>query len=101
MEICLQGNAQPLQELGGQAWCLVSVMPHSVDLPFCHKLPFADIVIWFQGNAQPLQELGGQALVPDMMYSTLDIFNPHNAKLTSAAAAGQPACFSMSAHMFL
>ena len=47
--------------------------------------------MWFQGNAQPLQELGGQALVPDMMYSTLDIFNPHNAKLTSAAAAGQPA----------
>lgn len=42
-----------------------------------------------QGNAQPLQELGGQALVPDMMYGTLDIFNPHNAKLTSAAAAGQ------------
>ena len=41
-----------------------------------------------QGNVQPLQELGGQSLVPDMMYGTLDIFNPHNAKLTSAAAAG-------------
>ena len=41
-----------------------------------------------QGNMQPQQELGGQALVPDMMYNILDIFNPHNAKLTSAAAAG-------------
>ena len=46
-----------------------------------------------QGNVQPQQELGGQALVPDMMYNILDIFNPHNAKLTSAAAAGELTAF--------
>lgn len=33
-------------------------------------------------------ELAGQAVVPDMMYKTLDIFNPHNAKLLAATAAG-------------
>ncbi|KAA6429327.1 MAG: Ubiquitin carboxyl-terminal hydrolase 24 [Trebouxia sp. A1-2] len=34
-------------------------------------------------------ELAGPAVVPDMMYATLDIFNPHNAKLLAATAAGQ------------
>lgn len=34
-------------------------------------------------------ELAGPAVVPDMMYGTLDIFNPHNAKLLAASAAGQ------------
>jgi len=35
-------------------------------------------------------ELAGPAVVPDMMYGTLDIFNPHNAKLLAATAAGMP-----------
>ena len=35
-------------------------------------------------------ELAGPAVVPDMMYGTLDIFNPHNAKLLAATAAGTP-----------
>lgn len=35
-------------------------------------------------------ELAGPAVVPDMMYATLDIFNPHNAKLLAATAAGMP-----------
>lgn len=34
-------------------------------------------------------ELAGQPVMPDMMYKTLDIFNPHNAKLIAATAAGQ------------
>jgi len=34
--------------------------------------------------------LAGPAVVPDMMYGTLDIFNPHNAKLLAATAAGMP-----------
>lgn len=33
-------------------------------------------------------ELAGQPVMPDMMYKTLDIFNPHNAKLIAATAAG-------------
>ena len=35
-------------------------------------------------------QLAGPAVVPDMMYGTLDIFNPHNAKLLAASAAGMP-----------
>ena len=45
-----------------------------------------------KSHLPPLQsqlELGGQAVVPDMMYRTLDIFNPLNAKLIRATAAGQ------------
>lgn len=33
-------------------------------------------------------QLGGPALVPDMMYRILDIFNPSNARLLAATAAG-------------
>lgn len=35
-------------------------------------------------------QLGGPALVPDMMYRILDIFNPSNARLLAATAAGAP-----------
>ena len=35
-------------------------------------------------------QLGGPALVPDMMYHILDIFNPSNARLLVATAAGAP-----------
>lgn len=40
-------------------------------------------------------QLGGPALVPDMMYRILDIFNPSNARLLAATAAGGlPFCLS-------
>lgn len=38
--------------------------------------------------------MGGPALVPDMMYRILDIFNPANARLLAAAAAGATHCVS-------
>ena len=37
-------------------------------------------------------QLGGPALVPDMMYRILDIFNPSNARLLAASAAGATPC---------